>query len=59
MSGNEVRLANGQIWTTQNFLDHYLRPRRANRWYRFIIAKLEARAGRLAAGFSLDAFHNA
>jgi len=26
MSGNEVRLANGQLWTAQQFLDHYLEP---------------------------------
>jgi hypothetical protein len=26
MSGNEIRLANGQLWTAQQFLDHYLSP---------------------------------
>lgn len=26
MSGNQIRLANGQIWTAQQFLDHYLSP---------------------------------
>jgi hypothetical protein len=26
MSGNQVRLANGQSWTMQQFLDHFFRP---------------------------------
>lgn len=26
MSGNQVRLANGQRWTMEQFLDHYFRP---------------------------------
>jgi hypothetical protein len=26
MSGNQVRLANGQLWTKEQFLDHYLSP---------------------------------
>jgi hypothetical protein len=26
MSGNEIRLANGQLWTAQHFLDHYPSP---------------------------------
>ncbi len=26
MSGNEVKLTNGDRWTWQNFLDHYYEP---------------------------------
>ena len=26
MAGNAIRLANGQLWTAEQFLDHYFRP---------------------------------